>query len=55
MNRRNSLKTGAALVSGLTLIPVVKSAGESLASKPEESFWEVIKTRRSQRRHSENN
>ncbi|WP_346854371.1 nitroreductase family protein [uncultured Draconibacterium sp.] len=48
MNRRNSLKTGAALVTGLTLIPVLKSAGKSLAN-PEESFWEVIKTRRSVR------
>lgn len=48
MNRRNSLKTGAALVTGLTLIPVLTSAGKSLAN-PEESFWEVIKTRRSVR------
>ncbi|WP_346859787.1 nitroreductase family protein [uncultured Draconibacterium sp.] len=48
MNRRNSLKTGAALVTGLTLIPVLNSAGKSLAN-PEESFWEVIKTRRSVR------
>jgi nitroreductase len=48
MNRRNSLKTGAALVTGLTLIPVLKSAGKSLAN-PEESFWEVVKTRRSVR------
>ncbi|MCY1720077.1 nitroreductase family protein [Prolixibacteraceae bacterium Z1-6] len=49
MNRRNSLKTGAALVTGLTLMPVVKSAGTSLTEKPVDGFWEVIKNRRSVR------
>ncbi|MDX8339177.1 nitroreductase family protein [Draconibacterium sp. IB214405] len=49
MNRRHSLMAGAALVTGLTLIPVVKSAGENLASQTEDSFWEVIKKRRSVR------
>ncbi|WP_303918099.1 nitroreductase family protein [Draconibacterium sediminis] len=49
MNRRHSLKAGAALVTGLTLIPVVKSAGENLVSQTEDSFWEVIKKRRSVR------
>ncbi|WP_372649973.1 nitroreductase family protein [Draconibacterium sp.] len=49
MNRRHSLKAGAALVTGLTLIPVVKSAGENIASQTEDSFWEVVKNRRSVR------
>ena len=49
MNRRNSLKAGASLFAGLTMAPVLKVAGKSIASQSNESFWEVVKNRRSVR------
>ncbi len=49
MDRRNSLKAGATLFSGLMLAPSVK--GSTLPSSVEtESFWNVIKGRRSVRK-----
>jgi nitroreductase len=49
MERRKSLKVGAALLSGLMLAPGVK--GSTLPSSIEtESFWDVIKGRRSVRK-----
>ena len=49
MKRRKSLKVGAALLSGLVLAQGVK--GSTLASPSEnESFWNVIKGRRSVRK-----
>jgi hypothetical protein len=49
MDRRNSLKVGATLLSGLMLAPSVK--GNTLSSAEEtESFWDVIKGRRSVRK-----
>jgi nitroreductase len=49
MERRKSLKVGAALLSGLMLAPSVK--GSTLPSSVEtESFWNVIKGRRSVRK-----
>ncbi len=49
MERRKSLKVGAALLSGLMLAPSVK--GSTLTSPVEmESFWDVIKGRRSVRK-----
>jgi nitroreductase len=49
MERRKSLKVGAALLSGLILAPSVK--GSTLPSSVEtESFWNVIKGRRSVRK-----
>ena len=49
MERRKSLKVGAALLSGLMLAPGVK--GNTLAPPAEsESFWNVIKGRRSVRK-----
>ena len=49
MNRRNSLKAGATLLAGLTVAPVVSATGKYLASAKEDSFWEVVKNRRSVR------
>lgn len=49
MNRRNSLKVGATLFSGLMLAPGVN--GNTLTSSVKsDSFWEVIKGRRSVRK-----
>ncbi|HPF51138.1 MAG TPA: nitroreductase family protein [Draconibacterium sp.] len=49
MNRRNSLKAGASILAGLTVAPVVRAAGKNLVSSSEDSFWEVVKNRRSVR------
>lgn len=49
MNRRNSLKTGASVIAGLTLLPTVGISGENVTFPPENSFWEVVKNRRSVR------
>lgn len=49
MNRRNSLKAGASILAGLTVAPVVGATGKSLASTSDDSFWEVVKNRRSVR------
>nr|WP_319265613.1 nitroreductase family protein [uncultured Draconibacterium sp.] len=49
MNRRNSLKAGASILAGLTVAPVVSATGKSLASTSDDSFWEVVKNRRSVR------
>lgn len=49
MNRRNSLKAGAAVLGGLAVAPVFGATGRSLVSSKEDSFWEVIKSRRSVR------
>ncbi len=49
MNRRNSLKVGASVLAGLTVTPVIGAAGKSLATPPADSFWEVVKNRRSVR------
>lgn len=49
MNRRNSLKAGATLLAGLTVAPVFGATGKYLKSTHENSFWEVIKNRRSVR------
>jgi len=49
MNRRNSLKAGASILAGLTVAPVVSAAGKNLISSSDDSFWEVVKNRRSVR------
>ncbi len=49
MNRRNSLKAGASILAGLTVAPVLGATGKSLASASDNSFWEVVKKRRSVR------
>ena len=49
MNRRNSLKVGASVLAGLTVAPVVGAAGKNLVISPDDSFWEVVKNRRSVR------
>ncbi|WP_321374557.1 nitroreductase family protein [uncultured Draconibacterium sp.] len=49
MNRRNSLKAGASILAGLTVAPVLSATGKSLASASDDSFWEVVKNRRSVR------
>ena len=49
MNRRNSLKTGGSILVGLTVAPVLGSAEKNLITPPEDSFWEVVKNRRSVR------
>lgn len=49
MNRRNSLKTGAVLLSGLMIAPNVKSTTLSISDKMD-SFWDVVKNRRSVRK-----
>lgn len=54
MNRRNSLKAGASILAGLTVAPVVSAAGKSLTSTSDESFWEVVKNRRSVRAYKSN-
>ena len=54
MNRRNSLKAGASILAGLTVAPVVSATGKSLTSTSDESFWEVVKNRRSVRAYKSN-
>lgn len=49
MNRRNSLKAGASILAGLTVAPVLSATGKSLAFATDDSFWEVVKNRRSVR------
>jgi len=49
MNRRNSLKAGATVISGLMIAPGLK-ANTSTSSEGTESFWNVIKGRRSVRK-----
>ena len=49
MNRRTSLKAGASILAGLTVAPVVSATGKSIASTSDDSFWEVVKNRRSVR------
>lgn len=49
MNRRNSLKVGAAVLSGLMIAPKVEGMTSPVADELE-SFWKVIKNRRSVRK-----
>jgi len=49
MNRRNSLKAGALMLSGLMIAPNVKSATLTISDKMD-SFWDVLKNRRSVRK-----
>lgn len=49
MNRRNSLKVGASVIAGLTVAPVLKAAGKNISDQTTESFWDVVKNRRSVR------
>ena len=49
MNRRNSLKAGAMMLSVMIITPQVQSANHSISGKLD-SFWDVIKNRRSVRK-----
>jgi nitroreductase len=49
MNRRESLKFGASVIAGLAITPVVRAGDKTAGGTVTDSFWEVIKTRRSVR------
>jgi nitroreductase len=49
MNRRESLKLGASVVAGIAIAPVVHAQEKIPGGQATDSFWEVIKTRRSVR------
>lgn len=49
MNRRNSMKVGALALAGLTVAPVVRATGKSFITASNDSFWDVVKNRRSVR------
>jgi nitroreductase len=51
MNRRESLKTGASVIAGLALIPDVLASATVSERQAVDSFWEVIRTRRSVRNY----
>jgi nitroreductase len=51
MNRRNSLKLGASIIAGIAVAPGIKAAESfSTANAELDSFWDVIKNRRSVRK-----
>ena len=47
MNRRNSLKLGASIVAGMTMSPGLHASEQNSDRQATDSFWEVVKTRRS--------
>ena len=49
MNRRESLKLGAAIVAGMAMTPSLPALEPAMGGRATDSFWEVIKNRRSVR------
>jgi nitroreductase len=49
MNRRTSLKLGASIAAGIAVSPAVHASGKKLESGETDSFWNIVKTRRSVR------
>jgi nitroreductase len=50
MNRRESLKLGASIVTGMAVTPGIYASETTTEKKPTDSFWEVVKNRRSVRK-----
>ena len=51
MNRRNHIKLGATLLTGLTIAPNIKASNSFFENnEPINSFWDVVKNRRSVRK-----
>ena len=49
MNRRNSLKVGASIMAGIAVAPRLNALEVADNNQPMESFWDVVKNRRSVR------
>jgi nitroreductase len=49
MNRRRSIKIGASLIAGMTIVPKVLASEKTSDRQATDSFWEVMKNRRSVR------
>jgi nitroreductase len=49
MNRRKSIKIGASLIAGMTIVPKVLASEKISGGQVMDSFWDVIKSRRSVR------
>lgn len=49
MNRRNSLKTCASILAGLTFAPIARASEKNVIAPSDDTFWEVVKNRRSVR------